>query len=204
MGSTVPLWVVLLVGLASPLASFGTAWITMYWSHKRETRRLGHEKEMQHTELEEQRQADLRDQRREAYRTLARITKTIDPTQPYELRDLAEAYSEIELLTESPEVLQAAAHLYDATFQARKLARLKWNAGTRPAEKDHFVQQSVLRSQEQRDVFLDAARVEIGLPPSPKPLQQARVGVRELLAQQNEDYEGAREQSPPSESSEDL
>src|SRR5215212_10650028 len=84
VGSSVPLWVVLLVGLASPVASFGTAWITVFLANKRDLRRLDNEKDRQQAEMEERRRADLRDQRREAYRTLARTTKGVDPTQPFD------------------------------------------------------------------------------------------------------------------------
>ena len=188
MGSSVPLWVVLLVGLASPVASFGTAWITVFLANNRDLRRLDHEKDRQQAELEERRRADLRDQRREAYRTLARTTKNVDPTQPDDMTDVGEAISEVELLTESPAVLEAATTLLGATAQARKVARKRYTAGHQHPEKDDFVRTYIRRAGEKRDAFVEAARIELGLPPSPKPLQQVRASARELLlAQQDEE-----------------
>jgi hypothetical protein len=193
VGSEVPLWVVLVVGLASPVASFGTAWITVILANKRDLRRLDHERDRQQAELEERRLTDLRDRRREAYRTLAKTTKSVDPTQPYDMTDVAEAISEVEVLTESPAVLEAATSLLGATAQARKVARKSYTAGHQHPERNDFVRNYIRRAGEKRDTFVEAARIELGLPPSPAPLQQARASVRELLAQQNE--ENAQESS---------
>jgi hypothetical protein len=188
---SLPEWVVLAspaVAFLSALVSAGVAAGAIRSSNRNQKEQRTLQQAMQQAEIAEKKQTDLRTERREAYRTLTRITKTVDPTQPYALGDLSDAYSEVELLTESPEVLQAAAELYNAAFQARKVARAKYNAGYLRPEKDEFVKKVIERSQEKRLAFLDAARVELGLPPSPTPLQQLQVSVRELLVQPNEEH----------------
>jgi hypothetical protein len=45
---------------------------------------------MQLTELGDKRWEKQREERLQAYRTMAMLTATVDPTEPYELKDLAE------------------------------------------------------------------------------------------------------------------
>ena len=46
-GSTAPLWVAVVLGLASPVTGLGTIWFT----NRRESRRLDHEKELKQAEF---------------------------------------------------------------------------------------------------------------------------------------------------------
>jgi hypothetical protein len=41
-----------MVGLASPLASFGTVWVTVYLSNEREWSRVQHESDLKEAEFE--------------------------------------------------------------------------------------------------------------------------------------------------------
>ncbi len=82
MGSTVPSWILLVSALASPLVSIGVAWITLRFTTKRERDRQDHEREMKQVEIEEAKRTDRRKERLQAYRTMARITKTVDPSKP--------------------------------------------------------------------------------------------------------------------------
>jgi hypothetical protein len=171
-GSNVATWVA--------VGSLVVALTAIVAAEVREYRRQKHEVSIKDAEFENQRQADLRTERREAYRTFARITKTVNPAEPYKLSDLALAFSEIELLTDEPKVLETARDLFGSSFEARKVARKAWESGTRPAEKDEHVLETFRQSQEARDRFLDAARFELGLPPRPE-LQWAPPELRELM-----------------------
>jgi hypothetical protein len=159
----VPLWVVLLVGLASPLASFGTAWITVRLTNSRELRRLRHERDLKEAEFEDKKRAELREERRKAYRTMSQITLFLNPREEYEFTDLAEAYSEIQLLTTSPAVLTSAWNLFGEANKARKRARDAYKAGIKDVANDPLTRISFAESQEMRKRFLDAAREELEL-----------------------------------------
>jgi hypothetical protein len=116
---------------------------------------------MQLTELGDKRWEKQREERLQAYRTMAMLTATVDPTEPYELKDLADAYTEIELISDSPEIIDAAWRLYGDTFRARKAAREVWQAGIRPAEQDESVRLAIEKSHERRDRFIQAVKTDL-------------------------------------------
>jgi hypothetical protein len=66
-----------------------------------------------------ERKMKLRDDRQKAYATMARITKNMEVSEPYEIGDIVDTYSEIEILTEDPRVSEAAEHLLHAASEAR-------------------------------------------------------------------------------------
>ena len=61
----------------------------------------------------------LRDDRQKAYATMARITKNMEVSEPYEIGDIVDTHSEIEILTEDPRVSEAAEQLLHAASEAR-------------------------------------------------------------------------------------
>jgi hypothetical protein len=61
----------------------------------------------------------LRDDRQKAYATMARITKNMEVSEPYEIGDIADTHSEIEIPTEDPWVSEAAEQLLHAASEAR-------------------------------------------------------------------------------------
>jgi hypothetical protein len=175
--STFPVSVALVLAAAPPVVAV----VAIVLAGLRERTRPKHEREMR-----------LRDERLRAYLTLARTTRGVDPTQPYDMADVAEALSEVELLTESPEVLEAATTLHGATALARRVVRKRYTAGDPRPERTDFVRNFIRRAAAARNAFIGAARTELGLPPSPPPPPaQAKVSAREaegsLSAQQIED-----------------
>ena len=133
--------------------------------------RQEHERQLKIEELEDQRQSRLRDERLKAYRRMQDITRTVDPTVPYEFNDLSEAYSDIALLTSSPTVLSLAWSLFGEANKARRAARDAHVAGIKDVANDPPFRTSYDASQVLRDKFVDAAREELGLSPLPSPAQ---------------------------------
>jgi type II secretory pathway pseudopilin PulG len=183
VGSSVAPWVVLaspIVALVSSIVSAIVAGLAIRSNNRSQAQQRELQERMQQADLEERRRTDLRTERRGAYRTMGRITTTVDASKPYELVDLAEAHFEIEILTNSAEVQEAAAELYRAPFDARRLARDAWKARIRPATKDAEVKVAIRRMHELKGRFVDAARSELGLPPRP---MQARypLEIRQVI-----------------------
>jgi len=89
------------VGLIAPLVGVAGALIGVglghFFNDRREAKRLEHEQKMK-----------IREERLQAYATMARITKTIDPLQSPTQADLGQALSEIELLSENDKLQQCA------------------------------------------------------------------------------------------------
>ncbi|MDQ3913145.1 MAG: hypothetical protein M3305_15520, partial [Actinomycetota bacterium] len=80
--------------------------LALLLANRREARRQGHEREMQRLEIEERRWSTLRDERTRAYSTLARLMATA-AGEPEPVRELSDAHSEIELLTDDDRVGEA-------------------------------------------------------------------------------------------------
>ncbi len=136
MSSTVPLWVAVVLGLSSPIVAvvaLVAAGIRdskrLEYERDREYRRLEHEQEMQRLELEERRWTTLREDRIRAYSALARLTGTVAAGGPHPVRELSEAHSEIELLTDDARVREAADMLVQAAGHAWQTARNAHDAG---------------------------------------------------------------------------
>lgn len=110
VGSSLPMWVILagpIVALLASAASTVVAVLAIRSNNRSQERQQQLQEWMQQAELEERRRTDLRTERRAAYRTMGRITTTVNVSKPYELSDLAEAHFEIEILTNSAEVQEA-------------------------------------------------------------------------------------------------
>jgi hypothetical protein len=82
--------------------------------------------------LEDRRLSKLREDRLKAYATLARVTKMVEAPDPLQVRDLAEAHSEIELLTDEQPLRDAADRLVQASGQARQKAGQARKVGRNP------------------------------------------------------------------------
>lgn len=130
--TTLPTWLVVLLGLASPLVAL----VAVVAAELRERNRLKHGERMQLGEFEAQRLSKLREDRLQAYSTLARLTKVIQPAQTEKVTDLVEILSEIELLADDPQLFKTAGKV--AGLVARTSYELnKFNQGrTTQAEVD--------------------------------------------------------------------
>jgi hypothetical protein len=84
------------------------------------------ERDRQEREIEERRWATLREERIRAYATMARLTKTVEPEVEDPVPALAEAHSEIEMLTDDPQLRTRAdvlLQLWIDVWQSVKKAR---------------------------------------------------------------------------------
>lgn len=84
---------------------------------------------MQRLEIEERRWSTLRDERTRAYSTLARLMATAAAGEPEPVRELSDAHSEIELLTDDDRVGEAAGELVQVVRQAWLTARNSHDSG---------------------------------------------------------------------------
>lgn len=127
-----------------------------------QSQREGHERQLQDQQREHERKSWLLAERRRAYAHLATLTTVVDKSQPYELKDLAEAYSEIEMLSNYGAVVASAWDLYGAQFRARKKARELVEEGRVPEEEDEYL--DLHRDKDTyRENFIENARHELGL-----------------------------------------
>jgi hypothetical protein len=99
--------------------------LTLFFTNRREAKRLEHERELQREQGEEQRFTKLREERLKAYADLNRMTAVFNPyvdTADLQegfsrLENLKKAYSQIELLTDDERVLDAAADLFEVAVK---------------------------------------------------------------------------------------
>ena len=91
--ATLP-WGPIITAAATILAAVLTVGVTLFFTNRREVQRLDYELKMK-----------IREERQKAYATMARITKNMKVSNPLEIADLAEAHSEIEMLTEDHRLL---------------------------------------------------------------------------------------------------
>lgn len=160
-GGTVPAWVALTSALAAPVVSGAGAYLTVLATNRRERERLASERQ---GKAEDEQRKD----RLQVYRSLAKATRTIEPSDkpPEEMRDLADALAEIELLTDSPRLRDAANELFDATTRARN-ERDRYqksydaNAGHVSAEVKDAEKEAVERAEQLRARFIEAAKSEL-------------------------------------------
>ena len=107
-----------------------------------------------------------RDDRQKAYATMARITKNMEVSEPYEIGDLADTHSEVEILTEDPRILEAAEQLLYAASEARQ-ARAHRNERENVHTKRWF-DEAKDKLDQRRNGFIDLARKELGQGPKPR------------------------------------
>jgi hypothetical protein len=157
--TTLPTWLAVLLALASPIVAV----VAIGAGELRDRRRLEHEREMQ--ELEEHRMTRLREERLRAYSTFARLTKTVEAENPTPGPALAEAHSEIEMLTDNPELRTAAAVLLQAWGEAWNIARaeLERGADNPYGAPDFMMYRDLLDGH--RTTFLRLARDELQAKP---------------------------------------
>ncbi len=107
-----PLWSPIITASATLIGTLGAVWLTLFLTNRREAKRLEHERQMK-----------IREERLRAYATLARLTKSVEATEPYQSKDVAEAHSEIEMLTDNSKLKVAADRLLGDALRWRKKAR---------------------------------------------------------------------------------
>ncbi len=151
----------LLVALIGIGGTLGAQIVSGVLTNFREGKRRKHEQELKQTELEDARQERRREERIQAYRNLAKLTVTINLAEPYRLGDLAEAYSEIQLVADSIEVKDAAHELYDAAAKAGRMARDARSAGRDP-ETDPETQAAIESARNRRAAFIKVANEDLG------------------------------------------
>lgn len=96
------------VALGPAAITGAVAVLVLHLTNRAADRRLEYEREMK-----------LRDDRRAAYATMARVTKTLEATAPYDNADLGDAHAEIELLTDNASIRNVAGELVRAVIAAR-------------------------------------------------------------------------------------
>jgi hypothetical protein len=179
VSSTVPTWLALASTLFAQVftqvVTVAVAYLTTRATNKREQmvqeRRTMNEKEMLEAQLAHQRLVEQYRDRLQAYRTLARLTRNIEerPEEPPDSKDLAEAFAEIELLTDSAELLEVAENLTRATDRARDVAYEFYKRYDHPEGASEDERKEVAEAIEQlflyRDHFIESARSELGQPP---------------------------------------
>jgi hypothetical protein len=116
--TTLPTWLVVLLGLTGPVVAL----VAIVAAELRERNRQNHEQKLQRAELEAQRLSRLREDRLQAYSTMARVTKVIRPAPPEKIADLVEILSEIELLTDDPQLFETAGKLVALAGDTRMTA----------------------------------------------------------------------------------
>ena len=136
------------------LASLLTVAATLFFTNRREAKRLQHERKMK-----------LREERQKAYATMARITKVMH-RDPEEVDEVAETHSEIEMLTDEPEVLDAAEQLLHAAIKARRAADRKERLPQHPTIRREFEEARGALDKCRTD-FINLARAELGQGPKP-------------------------------------
>jgi hypothetical protein len=149
---------VALLGLAGPLVAL----VAIVAADLRERNRQKHDQKMQLVELEAQRLSKLREDRLQAYSTMARRTKVIEPTRPPKVADLVETLSEIELLTDDPQLLETAGKLVPLAERTRAAAQEHQEGRKTPAE----VERTLDELTECRREFIRLTKEELARTPA--------------------------------------
>jgi hypothetical protein len=134
------------------LATLAGVGITLFFTNRREAKRLKHEREMK-----------LREERLKAYATFARVTKNIDASEPYQTKDLAEAHSTIELLTDNSELQQATEQLWVAALRWRKVASHHYEKGVENPYAQPDTEHARDSVDQRRNEFLRLAKEDLEL-----------------------------------------
>jgi hypothetical protein len=105
--------------ILSALIAIGGVLATLYFTNQRELARQEHEREMQ-----------LNNEKRQAYATLAQLTaKAYDIDNPHSISELREAHAMVEILSDSPELLEKADSLVRMWREAWHSAHAAREAG---------------------------------------------------------------------------
>ena len=163
MASTVPWW----VALAAPAVALLSTAVTLWFTNRGEEKRQEYEKARQEMEIEERRWATLREERLRAYSTFARLTKMVDAKNPSPEKELAEAHSEIEMLTDNAELILAATILLRDWGEAWEYGRRVIEEEENPYSTEEFVSMRD-RLDGRRTVFMRLAKDDTKLPALPR------------------------------------
>jgi hypothetical protein len=151
---------VLVALIGSIGGTLGAQIVSGVLTNKREDERRKHEQALKQMELGDARLERRREERIQAYRNLAMLTVTINLAEPYRMGDLAEAYSEIQLVADSSEVKEAAREVYEAASEARKLAGRTKLAGNDP-ESDTETRAAIESAVDRRAAFMKVANEDL-------------------------------------------
>ncbi len=148
MGSTVPVWVAVLLPLAPSLVAIAA----IAAAEIRDRRRI-----------EQEKNSRLRDERIEAYRKLLAATTTAHVDREG-VAALSEAYAEISLLAGTKEIDRAAARVWTSYANTQKIAAKSQNPQN--ASSSSFFASYLRRAEAAREHFLELAREELQVEPS--------------------------------------
>jgi len=154
VGSTVPLWIAVLLGLIPSVVAV----VAIVAAELRDRRRLGHERNMKDAELEAQRETRLRDERIAAYRKLLAATTTAH-VEREGVEALSAAYAEISLLASTDEIDRAAARVWTTHGKTQEISR-KTKKDPPEASVSDFAQ-ALHKARIATDRFLELAREEL-------------------------------------------
>jgi hypothetical protein len=143
----IPLWVAVVIGLGPSVVAV----VALVAAELRDRRRLAHEREMQ-----------LNNERRQAYATLARLTRGVDFHKLESVREVQEAYAMVELLGEDPKLLKIADDLVRTWSGAWRSARDAHEEGANPWDAPGYRNVANL-VRDLRRAFIDRAREELGV-----------------------------------------
>ena len=148
MSSAVPLWAAVLLSLIPSVVAV----VAIVAAELRDRRGLDHEREMQ-----------LNEARREAYATLARLTRGMDYQKLESVREVQEAYTMVELLGGNPKLLDVAdklARTWSEAWQSVRNAHEEESPNPRDAP-GYRNRANLLHAL--RRAFIAHAREEIGV-----------------------------------------
>ena len=174
---TVPLWVPILVAFLGVSGTLGAALLTQWISNNRadqreksrqeheiakEAQRQEHENHLKELELEGTRIEKKRDESIKAYRALLQVTGDIDSRSGYEFSDLLEAYSEIELVSDSQPLISTAWDLVGVCNAARKITTDAYKeAPDRDPATVQEVRDAIFAKDRVRKQFIQLAREDL-------------------------------------------
>lgn len=151
-----PLEVVIILGLAAPLVAI----VAIIAAEFRHSRQLRHDRVMKELEFGENRWAKQRDDRLEAYSELSKLTKLIDVENEDPNPEFSEVLSQIDLLSEDPEMIKNAEALVDGWMQCWRTARRLHEEGVEnPFEDESYKSLRALMGT-RRGVFILLAKAE--------------------------------------------
>src|SRR5215210_4049325 len=170
--TTLPTWLALTSVIAAPVVSVFVAYLTVTKTHttererlaqqeKLEEQKLAHQEKMEEQKLQHVRWDEERKDRLQVYRTMAKVTRnSADFDAVPESKDLDETLAEIELITESEELVEAAAAFKAATADAR-IAVFKYRARRKAQvvdpKQDKAVDEAVKKAERLRGRFIEEA-----------------------------------------------
>ncbi len=159
--------------LLGALIAVGGVVATIIFTNRRESNRQGHEQQLardrqeherllKEAELEEGRMTTLRAERLRAYSTLARLTKSAKVEDEDPVPALAEAHSEIEMLTDDPKLKTSSDVLLQTWIDVWQTTRRASDRGAHDpfAEPDFKIKWDLMDAH--RNNFIRLAKQELG------------------------------------------